>query len=93
MIRKNSKTFGQYVTAVLNDQNKRMLFIPRGFAHGFLVLSDQAEFLYKVDQFYSPEHERGILWNDPELNIPWPYMKEYFLSERDQKHPIFKNAL
>ena len=90
-IRKNSKTFGKYVSVVLSEENRKMLYIPAGFAHGFCVLKDQTEFLYMVSDFYSPEHERGIVWNDPTLNIDWPKMN-YTLSEKDKKCPAFKNA-
>jgi len=92
-LRKNSKTFGCSVGTVLSGENKRMIYIPRGFAHGFLVLEDDTDFLYKVSDFYSPEHERGILWNDPELKIAWPEVKaEILLSEKDKHHPLFCQA-
>lgn len=71
-IRKLSPTFGQWVGAILSAENKRMLWIPPGFAHGFLVLSENAEFLYKTTDYWAPEHERAILWNDSELAIDWP---------------------
>ena len=71
-----------------------MLYIPPGFAHGFLALKEGTEFLYKVSDFYSPEHERGILWNDPGIGIKWPKLDaEYSLSERDQKFPLLKIAV
>ena len=70
-IRKNSKTYGEHVAVLLSGENKRQLFIPRGFAHGFLVLSDNAIFAYKVDNIYAPEYDAGIRWNDKELNIQW----------------------
>ncbi len=71
-LRKRSPTFGQWVGEVLSDENKRMLWVPEGFAHGFLVLSETAEFLYKTTDFYAPQHERCIAWNDPDLAIDWP---------------------
>jgi len=71
-IRRNSSTFGQHVAVTLSAQNKRMLWVPVGFAHGFLVTSDVAEFVYKTTDYYAPQHERSLLWNDPELQIEWP---------------------
>ncbi len=92
-IRKKSKTFGRYVTAVLSEENKKMLYVPKGFAHGFCVLKDGSEFLYKVTDFYAPECERGIIWNDPALGIPWPDIgMPFILSERDKKHPVFMGS-
>ncbi len=85
-IRQGSPTYGQYVTAILNDQNKHQLFIPRGFAHGFVVLSDSAIFSYKVDNYYAPECDRGLAYNSPELNIDWQLpIEQLKLSEKDQK--------
>lgn len=90
-IRKSSKTFGRFVSSVLSEENARMLYIPAGFAHGFCVLKDGTEFLYKVSEVYSPEHERGILWNDSDLNIPWPKLDApLILSERDKRHSTWK---
>lgn len=87
-IRKDSKTFGKFVSTVLSEENKKTLFIPKGFAHGFLVLKDGTEFLYKVGDFYSLEHERGIRWDDPEIGIPWPKLnRSYILSEKDKTYP------
>lgn len=87
-IRQNSDTFGQVVTAILNDTNKHQLFIPRGFAHGFVVLSEAAIFSYKVDNYYSPENDRGLAFDDDQLNIDWHLPKaELKLSEKDQKQP------
>ena len=87
-IRKGSKTFGKFVSTTLSAENKKMLFIPKGFAHGFCVLTDGAEFLYKVSHFYSPEHERGIQWNDPTIGIPWPKLDcEYIFSQKDKQYP------
>lgn len=87
-IRQNSPTYGQVVTAILNDTNKHQLYIPRGFAHGFLVLSDTAIFSYKVDNYYAPDHDRGLAFDDEQLNINWRLPKEQLkLSEKDQKQP------
>ena len=92
-LRKKSKTFGQYVSHVLSAENKKMLFIPAGFAHGFFVLEKDSEVIYKVSQGYSREHERGLLWNDPKLGIDWPKLKaSHVLSSKDQKHPLLKKA-
>ena len=92
-IRKDSKTFGKYSASVLSEENKQMLYIPAGFAHGFCVLEDNTEFLYKVSDFYSPRHERGIIWNDPAIGIDWPKLDGAFvLSEKDQKYPTLKKA-
>ena len=89
-IRKDSKTYGQHVAVELSAENKRQLFVPRGFAHGFVVLSDTATFAYKVDNFYAPEFDAGILWNDEKLNIQWGINKsEIFVSEKDSKLPSF----
>ena len=83
-IRKSSPTFGKYVAVELSEDNKRQLFIPRGFAHGFLVLSDEAGFTYKVDNVYAPQHEASIRWNDKDINIEWPISADDVLtSEKD----------
>ena len=82
-IRKNSPTFGQFESVLLSEENKKMVFIPQGFAHGFLVLSDIAEFQYKCSNFYNKESEGGILWNDREISIDWPIM-DYILSDKDK---------
>jgi dTDP-4-dehydrorhamnose 3,5-epimerase len=82
-IRRDSPTFGQWVGEVLSAENKRQFWIPEGFAHGFLVLSEAAEFLYKTTDYYAPEHERTILWNDPTLAIQWPIDGEPILSGKD----------
>jgi dTDP-4-dehydrorhamnose 3,5-epimerase len=71
-VRRGSKTFGEWTAVVLSGENKRMFFVPEGFAHGFCVISEFAEFAYKCSDFYAPDAERGIIWNDPELAIPWP---------------------
>lgn len=84
-LRKDSPTYGQWVGEILSGENKKMLMIPRGFAHGFLVLSDYAEFTYKCDEFYHPEDEGGIIWNDSEINIDWPFVGSVELSEKDKK--------
>ncbi|EMG6375137.1 TPA: dTDP-4-dehydrorhamnose 3,5-epimerase, partial [Salmonella enterica] len=82
-IRKDSETFGKWVGVNISSENKRQLWIPEGFAHGFLVLSDSADFLYKTSNYYSPIHERGIVWNDPTININWPIKIDKILSEKD----------
>jgi dTDP-4-dehydrorhamnose 3,5-epimerase len=92
-IRKNSPTFGQHVAIELSGENKRQLFVPRGFAHAFLVLSETATFAYKVDNYYSPECDRGLAYNDPDIGIQWPMeLRELLLSEKDTKQPFLKNA-
>ena len=92
-IRKSSPTFGKYVMVELSDENKRQFFIPRGFAHGFLVLSDEAIFTYKVDNPYAPQADAGIRWNDPDVGIEWPIdPKEVQTSEKDLKQPFLKDA-
>jgi dTDP-4-dehydrorhamnose 3,5-epimerase len=89
-IRKNSKTYGQHVAVLLSGENKRQLFVPRGFAHGFLVLSDTATFSYKVDNTYAPEFDAGIRWNDKELNIQWGLEEsEVLVSAKDAELPFF----
>ena len=92
-IRKSSPTFGQHVMVELSDENKRQFFIPRGFAHGFLVLSDEAVFTYNVDNPYAPQAEAGICWNDPAIGIDWPIdPKDVLTSEKDMKQPLLKDA-
>jgi dTDP-4-dehydrorhamnose 3,5-epimerase len=92
-IRKSSPTFGQHVMVELSEENKRQFFIPRGFAHGFLVLSDEAIFTYKVDNPYAPQCDAGIRWNDPDLGIEWPIDPAKVLtSEKDLKQPLLKDA-
>lgn len=90
-LRKNSPTYGKYIGAILSEENKKQFFIPRGFAHGFLVLSDEAEFCYKCDDFYHPEDEGGLMWNDPTVGIYWPLddIDNLNLSEKDTKNPSF----
>lgn len=92
-IRKGSKTYGQWQGVILTEENKKQFFVPKGFAHGFLVLSEEAEFSYKCTDFYHPEDEGGIIWNDSDLNINWPIDKDMViaLSERDKKHPKFSD--
>lgn len=93
-LRKSSDSFGKWTGLTLSAENKRQLWIPEGFGHAFLVLSDTAEFLYKTTDYYSPEFERCIHWNDKELAIEWPLMGklEPILSEKDQKAPAFQHA-
>lgn len=88
-IRKESSTFGNWVGVYLSADNKRQLWIPEGFAHGFIVLSDVAEFVYKTTNYYHPESDRGIIWNDPTLEIEWPVNIEPILSDKDKKQPSF----
>ena len=83
-LRRSSPTFGKYVGTVLSAANKKQLWIPEGFAHGFLVLSDSAEVLYKTTDYYSPEHERCLIWNDPEVGIDWPKNGAPILSAKDR---------
>ena len=88
-LRKDSPTFGKYVGVVLSAENKRQFFVPKGFAHGFLVLSEEATFAYKCDDFYHPEDEGGLMWNDPQVGIQWPLdgIEEIKLSEKDKINP------
>ena len=92
-IRPKSSTFGKWVAEILSGENKRQLWIPEGFAHGFLVLSDTAEFLYKTTEYYAPESEKCIIWNDSDLDIKWPFNGVPKLSNRDQKGHPFKDLL
>ena len=91
-LRKSSKTFGQWVGETLSAENKRQLWIPEGFAHGFVVLSETAEFLYKTTNYYAPAHERCILWNDPALQIEWPAGIQPILSAKDEQGKPFTEA-
>jgi dTDP-4-dehydrorhamnose 3,5-epimerase len=91
-LRQGSPTFGRWVGEVLSEDNKRLLWLPPGFAHGFLVLSAMADFLYLATDFYAPEHERTIAWNDPELNISWPLQAEPVLSDKDRGAKSFREA-
>jgi dTDP-4-dehydrorhamnose 3,5-epimerase len=90
-IRKGSPTYGKWVGVILSATNKKMLYVPVGFAHGFLALEDESEVIYKVSNLYSPEHEAGIIWNDPEIDIKWPWDNP-ILSERDKTWPPLKEA-
>ncbi|MBQ3458198.1 MAG: dTDP-4-dehydrorhamnose 3,5-epimerase [Synergistaceae bacterium] len=93
-VRKGSQTFGKYYGEILTDENHKQLLIPKGFAHGFLVLSDFAEFCYKCDDFWHPNDEGGIIWNDPEINIAWPEVDVALnIIERDSKLPTLKEAV
>jgi dTDP-4-dehydrorhamnose 3,5-epimerase len=90
-IRKGSPTYGKWVSEILSDQNYHLLYIPEGFAHGFCVLSNEADVLYKVNSEYSPENERGIIWNDPELAVKWPTDSPIVI-KKDLQLPNLKNA-
>ena len=93
-LRKDSKTYGKFETIFLTEENKKQLFIPKGFAHGFVVLSEIAIFSYKVDNYYNPDSESGILWNDLDLNIDWKInKKEIIVSEKDKSLPTFNNTI
>lgn len=93
-LRKSSPAFGQHVSVLLSSENKRQLFIPRGFAHGFLVLSDEAVFSYKVDNVYAPQAEASIYFADKKMNIDWPVAEaQLILSEKDKKAPAFSDAV
>ncbi|EEC4900047.1 dTDP-4-dehydrorhamnose 3,5-epimerase [Salmonella enterica subsp. enterica] len=90
-IRKDSETFGKWVGVNISSENKRQLWIPEGFAHGFLVLSEEAEFVYKTSNFYNPDSDRGVAWNDPVIGINWPLINNPLLSNKDSKQPfLFK---
>ena len=91
-IRRSSPTFGKWVGAVLSADNKRQMWIPAGFAHGFLVTSEAAEFLYKITDYWAPEHERCILWNDPAIGIEWPIEGRPVLSAKDQEGQLLRDA-
>ncbi|MGG6894971.1 dTDP-4-dehydrorhamnose 3,5-epimerase [Rhizobium sp. BR 315] len=91
-IRKSSSTFGQWVGALLSAENKRQLWIPEGFAHGFLTLSDHAEFVYKTTNYYARESDRGICWNDPQIAIDWKLHDQPILSSKDQFQPCLTDA-
>lgn len=91
-IRPDSPTFGQWVGVVLSEENKRQLLVPKGFAHGFCTLVPNTQVLYKVDQYYSPEHDCGILWSDPDLGIDWP-VREPKLSEKDRNLPLLRELV
>lgn len=91
-IRKSSATFGEWVGYLLSAENKRQLWIPAGFAHGFLVMSEMAEVLYKTTDYYAPQYDRCIIWNDPDLAIAWPLQANPILSAKDQAGKSFKTA-
>ncbi len=88
-IRTGSPTYGKWIGEILSDQNHKSLYVPEGFAHGFLCLSDEADVVYKVNQEYSPENDRGLIWNDPSVSIKWP-MEKPLLSEKDQQQPVLE---
>ena len=90
-IRRGSPTYGRWVGVLLSEENKKMLYVPVGFAHGFCVLSEEAEVLYKTTEEYAPEYERGIIWNDPDIGIKWP-IEEPILSPKDAALPNLKDA-
>ena len=91
-LRRSSPTFGRWVGVTLSAQNRRQMWVPEGFAHGFLVLSDFAEFLYKTTDYWAVEHERSIVWNDPDLAIPWPLQGEPILAKKDSEGKPFRAA-
>ena len=91
-LRRSSPTFGKWAGVRLSEDNKRMFWVPPGFGHGFLVLSESADFLYKATDFYAPEHERAIIWNDPDIGIEWPLAKAPELSAKDAQAVFFKDA-
>lgn len=92
-IRQGSPTFGQWVGEELTEFSNKQFWIPPGFAHGFVVLSDTADFLYKTTNYYAPQSDRGVMWNDPAIGIEWPDLgMEFLLSDKDQKQPLLKDA-
>jgi dTDP-4-dehydrorhamnose 3,5-epimerase len=93
-LRRSSRTYGQWVGEYLSDSNRKMLWVPPGFAHGFLVMSERVEFMYKCTDYYAPEHERALLWNDPEVGIEWPLPAgvEPIVSDKDRKASSFAQA-
>lgn len=92
-IRQNSATFGQWVGQELTEDNHKQFWIPPGFAHGFVVLSESADFLYKTTNYYAPQSDRGLLWNDPDIGIAWPDLgMEFLLSDKDHRQPLLRNA-
>ncbi|MCZ8512543.1 dTDP-4-dehydrorhamnose 3,5-epimerase [Paenibacillus filicis] len=90
-IRKSSPTFGKWISVILSEANQRQLLIPKGFAHGFCTIAANTQIFYKVDEFYSPEHDRGIIWNDPSIGIDWP-VSNPILSDKDQRLPLLQDA-
>ena len=91
-LRRNSPTFKQWVGVELSEENKKQLLIPRGFGHGFITLTDDVEFLYKADNYYAPEADAGIRWNDPDIAVEWG-IENPILSEKDRRNPFFKNII
>ncbi|MFQ6581351.1 dTDP-4-dehydrorhamnose 3,5-epimerase [Priestia megaterium] len=91
-IRIGSPTFGEWVGIELTEENKQQLLVPKGFAHGFLTLSEDVEVQYKVDELYAPQHDRGIMWNDPSIGIEWPIDITPVLSAKDEQAPLLKEA-
>jgi len=91
-IRRSSATFGKWVGVELSEENQLQMWVPEGFAHGYLVLSEYADFLYKTTDYYAPEYERSLLWNDPALGIKWPVSEEPQLSEKDRRGQLLANA-
>lgn len=89
-IRRESKTYGKWVGEILSAENKRQLWIPEGFAHGFFVMSDFVEFVYKTNNYYSPQSEKSIIWNDPTIKIEWPITQTPILSSKDAESPFFE---
>jgi dTDP-4-dehydrorhamnose 3,5-epimerase len=94
-MRENSSTFGQWVGEVLSEENKKQLWVPEGFAHGFYVMSEEAEFVYKCTDYYAPEHEHSLIWNDPSVGIDWPLVegKQPSLSVKDEQGVLFSKAV
>lgn len=91
-IRKGSPTFGEWFGIELSEENRRQLLVPKGFAHGFMTISADVEVQYKVDELYSPENDRGIIWDDPNIGIKWPIDIQPILSQKDEKAPLLKDA-
>ncbi|MDN3451828.1 dTDP-4-dehydrorhamnose 3,5-epimerase [Planococcus sp. APC 3906] len=91
-IRKGSPTFGDWFGLELSAENKKQLLVPKGFAHGFMTITDDVEVQYKVDELYSPENDRGIIWNDPEIGIEWPIDIKPILSQKDEKAPLLEDT-
>ena len=91
-LRTGSPTYGQWEGVILSEENKKQFYIPKGFAHGFLVISDEAVFNYKCTDFYAPKYDGGVMWNDPDINIEWPIdgIENILLSEKDKNHPSLK---
>jgi len=89
-LRASSDTYGKWTSVILSGENKKQFMIPRGFAHGFVVLSDTAQFAYKCDEFYDPKDEGGIIWNDPEIAVDWGDISDIIISEKDKKYPTLR---